>query len=424
MNKYLYIFLVFCFAVTNSIFILTFGSMMQLVALGILFLMTLSRGVEKVNVATILFAACCLLSIMVNVIPAFFSPWARFGQFFLLLLAVSPMVGSYRIDSLRMLTMEMVTLALGIISLGSFLYYLSGQGITMVGYFGLALHPNFLGFFAMITNITLLALLFMYENRKKKIIVGCMLVASILITMLSAARICLAGSAVGMLMLTYFWFKDRLGKLLKIAVLAFGIGFGAYPVYQPLVEPYLAGVMTKQASSEEAESSTSSRDGLWATRLEEIHRYPVTGVGCFAVDTSIESDDTYYNPFNTNTGAIELGSTYLGVMSQTGMLGFFFFAIILLTAAFKCWRAMRQTDSIIPIWLFALFGAVAIHMIVEGYGMTAGSMQCLFLWLLLGSMMLPVDVMEDEEDRLVELLRMEEEDDDDEEDDEEDEYDD
>lgn len=417
MNKYLYIFLVFCFAITNSIYSFG-GSIMQLVALFIIFVMSLSRGVERVNFATLAFAACCLLSIMLNNIPDYFRPWARFGQYGLLLLAVSPLIGSYKIDSLRMLTLEIVTLALSIIAVGSFFFYLAGMGMTIVGYFGLAQHPNFLGFFAMISNISLLSLLYLFEQKKKKIVVGVLLLASMAITMLSAARICLAGSAVGMFMLTYFWFKDRLGKLLKIAVLTLGIGFGAYPVYQPYVEPYLAGVMAKQASSEEAESSTSSRDAIWATRFEEIRRYPVTGVGCFSVDTSIESDDTYYNPYNTVTGSVELGSTFLGVMSQTGILGFFFFALVLLTAMVKCWKAIRQTDSIIPIWLFSLFGAVCIHMVVEGYATTAGSMQCLFLWLLVAAMMVPVDVMEDEEDRLVEVLQMEEEEEEDDEDDE------
>lgn len=418
MSKYLYIFLVACFAVTNTVYAYFMGgSVMQLVALGILFLMTLSRGVERVGVATMAFAACCVLSILVNDIPEFFSPWVRMGQFLLLLLAVSPLLAGERIAQLRMLTMEMLTLALSLIAVLSFPLYVAGMGMMSVGYFGLAQHPNFLGFFAMVANISLLALFFMFEQRKKKMVVVALLVASILITMLSAARICLAGSAVGMLMLTYFWFKDRVSKLLKIVVVGFGIGAGAYPVYQPFLEPYLEGVMYKQDSAAREESSTSSRDAIWATRFEEIRRYPITGVGCFAVDTSIESDDTYYNPYSPFTGTVELGSTYLGVMSQTGLLGIACFVLVLLTAMVKCWRAMRRSASIVPMWLFSLFGAVGIHMVAEGYATTAGGTQCLFLWLLLGAMMAPVEVMEEEEDRLVELLRTEEDDDDEEEDD-------
>ena len=75
----------------------------------------------------------------------------------------------------------------------------------------------------------------------------------------------------------------------------------------------------------------------------------------------------------------------------------------------------------VPIWLFALFGAIAIHMIVEGYATHAGSMQCVFLWLLLSCMMAPVDAMEEEEARLVEVLHIEDDDEYDDEDEEEEE---
>lgn len=418
MKKNIYILLTLCFALANSIFAFG-GSILQILALVIVLLMVLSKGIEKLNFATLLFFCCCIISIMTNNIPEFFKPWPRLAQYLLILLAVSPLISSYLIEVLRLKVIEIVTLAFAIISLGSFIYYMMGMGWTTVGYFGLAQHPNFLGFFGMTSNITLWALFFMYEERKKKIIVLALLVASLIVTMLSAARICLAASMVGMLMLVYFRYRGRIGKLLKVLVLAGGVGAAAFPVYQP----YLEGIMYKQNASEEAESATSSRDALWATRLEEIHRSPITGVGCFSVDTSIQDDDKHYNPYNAIMGTVELGSTYLGVMSQTGILGFVFFTLILLTAIYKCWRAIRLTDSMVPIWLFALFGAVAIHMIVEGYATHAGSMQCVFLWLLLSCMMSSVDAMEEEEERLVEVLRIEEEDedDDDEDDDEEDE---
>ena len=407
MGKYLYIFLTLCFAVANSIFAF-WGSLSQILALVIVLLMVLSKGIEKFSFATLLFFCCCIISIMANNIPEFFKPWSRLVQYLLILLTVSPLVGSYLIDVLRFKVLEIVTLALSLVALGSFVYYLMGMGMTTVGYFGLAQHPNFLGFFGMISNISLWALFFMFEERKKKFIVLALLIASLIVTMLSAARICLAATLVGMLMLVYFRYKGRLGKLFKVLVFTGGIAAAAFPVYQP----YLEGIMYKQNAAEDAESTTSSRDAIWATRLEEIHRSPITGVGCFSVDTSIQDDDKYYNPFNPITGTVELGSTYLGVMSQMGILGFVFFALILLTAVYKCWRATRQTDSMIPIWLFALFGAMAIHMIVEGYATHAGSMQCVFLWLLLSCMMTPIDAMEEEEDRLVELLHI----DDDEED--------
>lgn len=59
---------------------------------------------------------------------------------------------------------------------------------------------------------------------------------------------------------------------------------------------------------------------------------------------------------------------------------------------------MKETDSLIPLWLLSVFAALAVHMVVEGYATHAGSMQCIFLWLLLSCMMMPAETMEEEEE--------------------------
>lgn len=401
MNRFVYLFLIFCFTFSNTIYAFG-GNILQNVALALCLCLLLSRGVDKVNHTMIYFIVCCLLSMIVNNIPAFFKPFERFIQFLLVLFCVSPLLQSYEISRFRYRMLEIITMAFGLITVGSFVLKCTGGGITSVGYFGFSQHPNFLGFFSMITAILFLSLFFVVTDKKKRVAIMVLYVISFLIVLLSAARICLAGTVLGSVVFLYLYYKENLSRMIAVLLAMVALSAISFPLY----EPYLDGIMYKQNNAQEEESSTSSRDLIWATRFEEIRRYPIFGVGCFAVDTSIPiaDDERYYNPYSSDTGVVELGSTYLGVMSQTGILGFIGFAMILLFAFYRCWKAFRETDSIVPIWLLSSFSALAIHMIVEGYATQAGSMQCIYLWLLLACMISPVNVMEEEEERIVDAI--------------------
>lgn len=90
------------------------------------FLLALLKGVERLEGIIIYFVGCCLFSIVVNDVPAFFKPLERMVQYLLLLLAVSPLMRSYGIDRLRINLMETIVISLGILSLGSFVFYMAG----------------------------------------------------------------------------------------------------------------------------------------------------------------------------------------------------------------------------------------------------------------------------------------------------------
>ena len=107
MKKNIYIFLVLCFAFANSVFAFG-GSFSQILALVIVLLMVLSKGIEKLSFATLLFFCCCIISIITNNIPDFFKPWPRLAQYLLILLAVSPLIGGYLIDVFRFKVLEVL----------------------------------------------------------------------------------------------------------------------------------------------------------------------------------------------------------------------------------------------------------------------------------------------------------------------------
>lgn len=407
MNKYLYILLTLFFVLAN---VWMYGlNILQMVGVFIVFFVLLFKSPKFSSVSTLLYLLCCLLSIMVNDIPEFFKPGQRIVQYSFLILACSPMFAGDKVEKTRLVYFESVVLGFFLIAFSSGVLVFNGAALTDErGFYGFAQHPNFLGFFGMISVISLLALYSICEFKNKKIIIGVCLIASLVATMTAGSRICLAGAFIGCLVFLYLLYRDRIGKM----VTYIGLGVALLVFSFPLYESYLAAAFYKQDRAQENESVTSSRDVLWATRLLEIERSPIFGVGCFAVDTSIKGGEfygegsKYYNPYDERTGSVELGSSFLGVMSQTGILGFIPFAILLISCFIKCYKTMKDTDSIVPVWLLALFAACMLHMIVEGYVTATGSPQCLFLWLLLAVMCSSPEQMEDEEDRLCYSLKL------------------
>lgn len=408
MNKYLILFLIFSFIHANSIFAWIFGDQIfQVLALILLALLTIINAENKVSFSVIVFCVCCFLSICANTIPEIFRPWSRLFQFVLLLTAVSPLFQGENISFIRHKTIETIVVSFIAITIASFMLYFSGGGISAVGYFGYAQHPNFLGFFAMMSTVSLLALFLVTNKINKRVIFIILFLASFIIAMLASSRTCLGATIVGCIILIFLEYKKSLSKMFVVVVSVIALAIVAFPLY----ESYLGGIMYKQDSAEKAGSTTSSRDALWATRIYEFNKSPIFGIGCFAVDTSIQSEEDdpeaeFYNPYNAVTGSVELGSSYLGLLSQLGIIGFLAFIVIFIKSFYRCYETINKTESIYPKWLFALGICMSIHMIFEGYVVQAGTIMCTFLWCLLACMQIPYDIMEEEEDYIIEKLQL------------------
>ena len=113
-----------------------------------------------------------------------------------------------------------------------------------------------------------------------------------------------------------------------------------------------------------------SRSEKVNARWNEFRESPIIGIGFSVIDTK-------YDRIKVN-GAIEPGSSWLGILSMTGIIGFLlFFAII-----YRSWlivhnRRLSLYDGLIVV--------ISIHMLVEGYVFSAGSLQCIVLWTILGT---------------------------------------
>lgn len=121
-------------------------------------------------------------------------------------------------------------------------------------------------------------------------------------------------------------------------------------------------------------SDSNTRAWLWEARIAEFQGEPVIGIGFTR---------TIYGRKST-AGEIEPGSSYLAILSMTGLVGAFGW-VFFLTQLRSAYR--RAADSLPKFDRLALGGAgvfFAFHLAFEGYIFSCGSFVGLWFWALLG----------------------------------------
>ena len=151
----------------------------------------------------------------------------------------------------------------------------------------------------------------------------------------------------------------------------------------PYLLPYAEVMMKKNMNFDNMDSVVAdTRGSIWELRYQELAKSPVIGIGAYSCDTSLPNADIFYDD---NTGTIELGSSYLGLLAQCGWFGFISFLLIAVPIVRKCIRyAFRERTPYAQLWLPILF-VCAANMLFEGYLMTAGAVQCIIVWMALGA---------------------------------------
>ncbi len=123
---------------------------------------------------------------------------------------------------------------------------------------------------------------------------------------------------------------------------------------------------------------TNTREDLWSARVSEFKSKPFFGVGIGNVDAGSSGEGI--NELRT----VEPGSSYLAILSMTGIFGGLAYLVVLGSICLQWWR-MRRYARKSKIIEGAVFGGFfAIHMVGEGWVLAAGSPICLVYWLWMG----------------------------------------
>ena len=186
---------------------------------------------------------------------------------------------------------------------------------------------------------------------------------------LSASRISILGTVLAVFLIIIYASKNIFSsiKILFVSILVMMFSF-------PLWSGIAAGVINKQAQRTSAGGVFDSRTTKFMARFDEFTNSPIIGVGFSAIDPYGRDG---YNKIN---GTIEPGSSWLCVLSMTGIIGFVLFVSIV----FKSWINVKKSKLKHRLLFMGLLSFFIVHMIAEGYIYSAGSVMCFIVWLIIG----------------------------------------
>lgn len=354
----------------------------MILSMGIV-VMSLGEDEYKLNWACVAFLIVAVISMLGNKIPPFFKPYERFALFLMLMIGCSPLIDGPAINRIKRHLTYGCMYALLAITVLSFLGYFMGFGKRLDGivnsYMGVAGHPNFLGFYTMVAMCWVAGMFFRCTKKIERQIAIALWCACLITLLLSSSRSALACGLLGTLMAVYLRYQKNATAMMNTVMVMIGAVFAALPYLMP----YTEAMMKKNMNFGDASSMVADTRGyIWELRLMELKESPLIGVGAYSCDVNLPAANVFYVE---HTGTIELGSSYLGLLSQCGILGFIAFLTVALPIVWKTFRyATRERTPYAQMWLPIIF-VCAVNMAVEGYLMTAGAVQCVVVWMVLGA---------------------------------------
>jgi hypothetical protein len=292
---------------------------------------------------------------------------ARWGGWSLMLVAVGPVLATPLAVRFRESAMQFARVGIVAVTLLSAAWWLVGLPNLGRGDFtGVMWHSMTMGPLAALAG--LIALSRAMGRHTAAWFVAAALAAGVVV--LAASRSALAGMLLGTMLMLGLKLKRR--PLLAAFIMIAGVFAGCLP-------DVAVGLLSKAAPGSLVDGLTRkswehTREAHWEARWEEFCSSPMTGVG-FACGW----DGTV--GYNEESGAIETGSSYLSILSMTGLLGAAAFLVVTSKPAIgvvRTWRKLGETNQ---LEIVGAAGFWAVHLGAEGYVYGVGSLLGLTFWL-------------------------------------------
>ncbi len=356
---------------------------MAIILLFVLYsLLVKSGGVVIKSVLLLGFMIICVTSILINNPPYYFRAWDRLAMFSLLIIAYAPLITSKQLEINRIVLFRMFLWIMTLYAVGSFIAYFFGINFfiregevydyTEAGHFsGLTHHSMSLGPVAAISSIFSIVKALSNNERKKRIIWFAVAFSSFAAMMLAASRGAVGGFVLAVLLIVLKMGEKKAGKMVRNLGILIIIVAAMYPVLGQLSE----SVRAKNEYGQSQGGIMYSREAKMAARVYEIQHNFITGVGFATVDETVDAVDR-------TTGTIEPNSSWLGVFSMTGVIGFILFAAVFLSSIRIAMKKIG--DKYMSLLLTGIMAFYFVHMMIEGYALAAGSYNCTMYWLTVG----------------------------------------
>lgn len=355
----------------------------------IFFFLLFLRYADKLNMKYLFFVIAISVGCMIFPAPEFFQQWLRFPLLVLVLGVTTPLFTSIKAYNIRSRALRYLLYILCFIAVGSFIGYFFGINYMKFFY---ATNPSetnrwdLTGWFGGLTPHSMLLapcsaiaiVYFVYKlqslkpKRNLKIFLISCIAASFISLVLTASRGALGAAVVGVGTVVYLSYKGNVKKLIWRAIGVAALLVALYPLYSA----YTTGMEIKQTSNLEQGGTFSSRSVKWENRLEEFSSSPVFGIGVGIVEEKFVED-------YSRSGVIEPGSSWLAILSMTGLFGFLMFFYILVPVFKDLVRKSKRYGGDFTL-LSGLIAVFLVHMIIEGYIFSGGSCLCFLFWLIFG----------------------------------------
>lgn len=343
----------------------------QLLLYGTLVLVvTLFSKNFNLNLRMLFVIVAAIVSLILSNADARYDTTNRFLTWLLLISAIGPLFYSPSLIKFRNKLFDVFMITFMIIGGLCFIYYVLGLPHLGRGHFtGIMKHSMILAPVASMGGLYAFYRFMKEPKGKIKLLFLTLFIVNTIDVILAASRAAFVGMMAGVLV--YFVLnKFRFRKIILVFLIMFTIGV-------------VIKIETIQQDSSSQDSLFSrnmdnTREGLWADRIQEFKHYPYFGVG-FAT----QEDSLLKNKKGSETGVIEPGSTYLMILSMTGLFGAFTMIVLLIKPLLSksFWRRIVLEES----YKAAIFVFFFIHFIAEGYLFSSGSIMAFIFWLLLGA---------------------------------------
>lgn len=327
---------------------------------------------------------CCMLSIVLNDIPYVYQPWARFALFAIVTVIASPFIQSDFYDKFRINLFKYIHNLFLLLIVLSIPYIIVIERSEEGLFTGITNHSMLLAPISAITLITLIY--YLYLNKFNRIVILILIVFSFMALLLAASRISLAGFVAAAVFFFYRKNKNNMREFAKTGISILAIFILTYPLWNG----YMEGIEKKNEASINAKTGemdlASSRETLWAQRISEFKSSPIVGIGFCYAPYAIGMDELSgeVELASTDTGIIEPGSSWLGVLSMTGLLGAMGILALWINSFRMCFK-MEKKDKLYAIYLSSMMVFWSVHMIAEGEIFSAGGVLCFMVWLGVGT---------------------------------------
>lgn len=370
--------------VNQAISLQTFdlGNLYYGVLIFTLFVTFFQSTIKRISMTMAILNIACILSILLNDIPTVYQPWMRFIFFVIVSIVASPFIQSDFYDRYRVTLFKYIHLLLILVIIISVPFILTReQGLA--GFGGFTNHSMLLAPISAVSLITLLYLLF--KGKFNKIVIISLIIITFIALLLAASRVSLAGAIIAVIYFFYRLYSNNKRKFATIAASIIILMTLSYPLWGD----YMEGIERKNQAqlTESGEINyTGSRDIMWQQRIREFKSSPLVGVGFgyaeYVTDINERTGRITYK--KTETGTVEPGSSWLGALSMTGLLGFTALLVLWIKSLKNCWRVEKR-DKLFGVYIGSTLIFWAVHMIAEGQIFAAGSFLFFMVWITFGA---------------------------------------